>query len=272
MGASHSRDPRKMAIGKTPAEAQAIIARRIIKCRQAIAEGKTPRIREKALALAHTCASWDGAESGVPPAVLLDAGLRAFYALETYPAEVDYSACETSEDVDQQAEDAAAWEAGEVLQLLPRLVSLAQRVHGVRSVAAAEMLHTLASREAHAGSHLKAIPWAQQASAILLELKGERYFVPDCERKSVYFSDFDTAPLLQLSEEGHLDCLQLLAECHSHVLGQAQLAHAAAGRHLSILEAIYGRMHKHTVPGLYSMMWACYLNGEGDAAAALACA
>jgi hypothetical protein len=174
--------------------------------------------------------------------------------------------------VDQLAADTAAWEAGEVLQLLPRLVALAQRVHGVRSVAAAEMLHTLASREAHAGSHLKAIPWAQQASAILLELRGERFCVPVAERRSPYFKEFDSAPLGQLSEEGHLDCLGLLAECHSCVLGQAQLAHAAAGRHLSLLEAIYGRGHPHTVPGLYSMTWACHLNGEGDVAHARVCA
>ncbi len=170
------------------------MARRLEKCRAAAAEAArkpklAARAREKALGVLNLVSAWDGSpgsRGSLPLPPLLDAACRALWVLET-----------------------RAEEAELVLStVLPRIHSLAERAHGVKSAQAAGVLALLTRRAYDADEHLQAVRWGRPAAALLLELKGERFDVPEAARRKEGFMDaWDSAPNLHLCEDSHCDML-----------------------------------------------------------------
>ena len=228
MGGSSSKDADALTVGKTAAEATDILTRRLAKCRAAAADAASKpklaeRARVKALGVLNVVSAWSGSagsRGALPLPQLLDASCRALWVLE------------------------ACAEEGELVlnTILPQMHALAERAHGPKSPQAAAVLALLVRRAYDADEHLLAVRWGGAASALLLELKGEGFNVPeDARRKEGFMDSWENAPNLHLCEEGHGDMLFYLAYAHSRIPGQAQLAHAAADRCLGLLEATYGQ-------------------------------
>lgn len=230
MGASGSKD---LTVGKTMPEATAVLARRLEKCRAAAADASLKpklalRAREKALGLLRLVSAWDGSpgsRGSLPLPPLLDAACRAVWVLEE-----------------------CAEEAELVLNtVLPRIQSLAERAHGAKSLQNAAVLALLTQRAYAADDFAQIVRWGQPASALLLELRGERYSVPEAQRKG-FMDSWESAPSLHLCEEGHCDMLYYLVYAHANLAGQASLAHAAADRYLALVDTIWGHVRAWRPP------------------------
>jgi hypothetical protein len=192
-----TKDPDALTVGRTAAEATAVLARRLEKCRSAAAAAHVKpkfaiRARDKALGVFNIVSAWDGSPGSrgtLPLQLLLDAACRALWVLETCADE------------------------GELLlsTVLPRMRSLAERAHGVKSIQAAAVLAIAAEHAYNADDYMQVVRWGQPASALLLELRGERYDVKDSARRASFRDSWESASCLHLCEASHCDMLNFLA-------------------------------------------------------------
>jgi hypothetical protein len=191
-----NKDPDALTVGKTIAEATAVLARRLEKCRSAAAAAHLKpklalRARDKALGVFNIITAWDGSpgsRGALPLPLLLDAACRALWVLETYADETELL----------------------LSTFLPRLRSLAERAHGVKSVQVAAVLAIATEQAYDADDYMQVVRWGQPASALLLELRGERYHVPEAARRAGFRDSWESASYLHLSEASHCDMLYFL--------------------------------------------------------------
>ena len=218
------------------------------------ASGDADRTTEKAIGVLRLCSAWSAPE-GVAAPLLIASMHRAFWVIAPFLEG-------PSGEATKPAFDALAFTT-----FLPTLLTLSQRVHGAQSLEAAECVYSLAHCASAFEDHFATIRWGREAAQLLLKLRGEQFYVPPAESKALCDSiTWETADGRASTCEGsHIDCLGFLSVAHSKLPGQQKLAMSAATRHLTLLDARFGRGHPLTIPGAYSMMHATFHNGALDA-------
>ena len=302
MGALVSRE---VDVGASLEAALVILERRQEKCLSALLiscncmyPSEQLRCQQRAVAkargLIQLCRAWDGCPmeprggSGLDPQKALDAYLHALWVLDAVKVSLP------------QAEQKGIERSG--LEIMPRVVSVAQRLHGPASPEAAELLLSYAGRILSYPGALKnglalARRLAEEALRILRECK--RAPCPEVERalKSPYerarhlcstaapavrfhrdavSMGWGGAAALRTGLSTHLDALRTLAilaslspASNAMFIGADRSALPAAQAHLAALEAAHGAASPHCWDGHVSMMFAAWKFGEGEAAPAL---
>lgn len=252
-------------------EARALLPRRVKKCKAALDKRDWVRAEQKAQGVLHALFIWSSPDDSVSFSMTISPPdfhahyMRALWVLGELR-------------VTHAAAAAAAWAGKPPMEPLPAEAWLhLQRVHlrvtrelfGAGSLQHANALLNVAATALQEGKDSVAINHAGQASSALLALRGERYFRADVRRNEKLEIEYSPVPWEQLddplygAECGHIDCLVYLWQAHANK-GEADNAHAAAARLLSLLEALHGRGAPATIPGLFAMAQASLLGGKGD--------
>ena len=301
MGALVSRE---LDVGASQEAALVILERRREKCLCALLDScassssEQARCQQRAVGKARglllLCRAWDGCPmeprggSGVEPQKILDSYLHALWALDAAKVSLP------------QKEQREVERSG--LEAMPRVISVAQRLHGPASPEVAELLLAFVGRICSFTGALKnGIPLARRLAEDALRILSECKRSPCPEVERVYKSPLDRAhflcttasPAVRFNRDAvsmgwagaaalktglstHVDALRALAilACLSPAssamfIGADRSALPAAQAHLAALEAAHGAASPHCWDGAVSMMFAAWKFGEGEAAPAL---
>ena len=203
------RDPEKWPMGSCASSAEIILIRRLEKLRIAHLTSDTTYTTSKAIGVLILCCTWSLPEpTGIAAHILIPAMVRAIWIIGGLNNDTSAAIASASE---------------RIRGVLPTLLLLRQRVYGERSLEVADVLYDLMSTSVILEDDFATIKWGREASQLLLELRGEGFYVPPTEEAEIAESyTWDTADGRMIHcTSSHINCLHFLATAHSRCIGHS---------------------------------------------------